>query len=87
MRLPRNQVLFRPLPSEEYTPNGLFVPENARSISNKGTIVSVGSGTKKTPMRLKEGLTVHRVKDWGEPIEVDGVLHFIMDERAIIAIE
>lgn len=87
MILPRNQVLFKPLPSEEYTEGGLYVPESARAVSNKGVVVSVGNGTKKTPMRLKEGMTVHRVKDWGEAVEINGELHFIMDERAIIAIE
>jgi hypothetical protein len=38
-------------------------------------------------MRLKEGMVCYRVKDWGEPIELEGQLHFIMDEKAIIATE
>jgi len=38
-------------------------------------------------MRLKEGTVAYRVKDWGNEVEIDGQLHFIMDEQAIIATE
>lgn len=82
-----SQILFKPLPSEEYSEAGLLIPETAREVNNKGTIVAVGNGTKKNPMRLKVGMVAHRVKDWGEPIIKDNELYFLMDERAIIAIE
>lgn len=82
-----NQVVFKPLPSEEFTDGGLFIPLNAREINNKGTIVAVGNGTDKTPMRLKVGMTVFRTKSWGEGIISDNELYFLMDEKAIIAIE
>ncbi|MES2382401.1 MAG: co-chaperone GroES family protein [Bacteroidota bacterium] len=82
-----NQIIFKPLPSDELTEGGLFVPENCREINNKGTIVNVGEGTKNKPMRLKEGITVHRVKDWGLGFTINNELYFLMDESAIIAIE
>lgn len=82
-----NQILFKPLPSDEVTESGLFVPENARAISDKGIIVQVGNGSPKRPMRLKEGQTVYRVHQWGEAVFVNNELHFIMDEKAIIAVE
>ena len=87
MKLLANQILFRPHPSNEYTESGFYVPENAREINNKGTIVKTGTGTKNKPMRLKEGMIVYRTKDWGTPLSIDGQLHFLMDEQAIIAIE
>lgn len=83
----RTQILFRPLPADEMTLGGLFVPESARQVNNKGTIVSVGNGTKDRPMKLKPGMTGIRVRDWGCDVIVDGQLHFIMDMDAIIALE
>jgi len=82
-----NQILFKPLPPDEVTEYGLFVPENARAISDKGTIAQVGAGSKKRPMKLKEGQVAYRVHQWGEPVYVNNELHFIMDEKAIIAVE
>lgn len=82
-----NQIIFKPFPSEEITESGFYVPENARQINNKGTIVSVGEGTKKRPMRLKEGMVGYRVKDWGLGFNMNGEIYFLMDEAAIIAIE
>lgn len=87
MELLRNQILFKPLPANEVSISGLYIPENARAISNKGVIVKTGYGSLKNPMRLKNNQIVYRVKDWGEPIEVNGELHFMMDEKAIIATE
>lgn len=82
-----NQILFKPLPSDEITESGLFVPENARAISDKGVIMQVGNGSSKRPMKLKQGQTAYRVYQWGEPVFLNNELHFIMDEKAIIAVE
>lgn len=82
-----NQVVFKPFPSDEITESGFYVPENAREINNKGTIVAVGNGTKNKPMRLKVGEVVYRTKDWGEGFILDGQVYFLMDEKAIIAKE
>lgn len=83
----RTQIVFKPLPSDEKSDSGFFIPENARSINNKGIIVKVGAGTSKTPMRLKEGVVAYRVKDWGEPFIEKDELYFLMDESAILATE
>lgn len=82
-----SQVIFKPFISEEITESGMFVPETAREISNKGAIVAVGTGTKNKPMRLKEGMVVYRTKDWGMGFSFNGEIYFLMDEAAIIAIE
>jgi len=81
----RNDILFKPFPSLEVTESGFLVPENAREINDKGTIVKVGNGVKGKPMRLKEGMIAYRVKGWGEPIIMNDELYFLMDEKAIIA--
>lgn len=83
----RNQILFKPLPADEISLQGLFIPENAREVNNKGVIVKVGKGLPKRPMKLKEGDVCYRVKDWGEPLIANGELYFLMDENAILAKE
>lgn len=83
----RTNVLFKPFPSDEVSTGGIYVPENARDINNKGIVVKVGNGTKEKPMKLKEGQIGFRVKDWGEPIIIEGELHFIMDQDAIIGVQ
>lgn len=83
----RTQVLVKPFPSEEVSEFGIIVPESVRKPSNKVMVVKVGNGTKDKPMKLKEGQTGFRVKDWGCEVLISGELHFIMDQDAILAIE
>lgn len=83
----RTQVLVKPFPSDEISEGGIFVPLSARRPSNKVKVIKVGNGTKEKPMKLKEGMTGFRVKDWGCDVMIDGELHFIMDQDAIIATE
>lgn len=82
-----NQILFKPLLSNEISEGGLFIPETARKPSNKGTVVLVAKGTASKPMRLKEGMVVYRVKDWGQEVMINNELHFLMDQGAILAKE
>lgn len=87
MKAIRDNVLIKPFESDNMTAGGLFVPDSCKQISNKGTVISVGKGTPKKPMRLKEGETVYRVKDWGCEVLIDGQLHFLMNQDAVIAWE
>jgi chaperonin GroES len=79
-------ILFKPSPSDEVSEGGIFVPDSAREVNNKGTIVSVGNGTKSKPMGLKTGDVGFRVKNWGEEIIINGEKHYLMDQDAIIAL-
>lgn len=82
----RNQVLVKPFPSDEISEGGIIVPESVRKPSNKVHIIKTGNGTKEKPMRLKEGDAAFRVKDWGIEVNINGELHFLMDQDAIIAL-
>lgn len=82
----RSQVLVKPFPPEEMSEGGIFVPASAQRINNKVTIVKVGNGTKDKPMKLKPGQVGYRVYEWGCPVMIDGELHFIMDQDAILAV-
>lgn len=83
----RNNVLVKPYPCHEMSTGGIFVPENAKLPSNRVCIVAVGTGVPQKPMQLKAGQTGYRVKDWGQEVLIEGELHFIMDQSAIIAIQ
>lgn len=83
----RNEVLVKPFLTESVTSGGLIIPDSCRKHSSRVEIISVGNGTEKEPMRLKKGQIGYRVKDWGTPIEENGELYFIMEQKAIIAIE
>lgn len=81
----RNYVLCKPYPADEISEGGIFVPESARKDSNKMYVVAVGNGTKDRKMQFVAGQTVYRVKDWGEPIDIEGERHYLMDQGAVLA--
>lgn len=81
----KNQILFKPILTEQITQGGLFVPETAIKHSDKGIIVKVGNGTKQRPMRLKEGQIGFRVHNWGTLVEKNGESFYLMEDSAILA--
>lgn len=74
-------ILVKPFPPPEFSEGGLIVPDSAKKPSNKVKVVSIGEKV----TRVKEGQTGWRVKDWGLDVLVDGELHFIMNEAAILS--
>ena len=82
-----NNVLIKPFPHEEMSTGGIYVAGSYAEENNKAWIVAVGQGTKKRPMNFTEGMVVHRVKDWGTPVEIDGVIHYLMEDVALLASE
>jgi len=87
MRPVGQNILIKPDQGSEQSEGGIFVPLTARRPSNKGTVIAVGAGSKLKPMKFREGQTAYRVKEWGEEILIDGELHFLMNQDALIAIE
>lgn len=80
--IPKNtNILFKPFPSDEFI-NGLFVPESVREVSDRGVIWAVGQKTK-----IEVGTVCYRVHKWGQEVLINNELYFIMDEKAIIAVE
>lgn len=80
----KNNVLVRPFLKME-SDNGIALPFPVET--NRVEIVAVGNGSQKTPMKLKVGDIGYRVKDWGEPLIENGITYYLMDAKAIIAIE
>jgi co-chaperonin GroES (HSP10) len=85
MRVIRDNVLIKPFASDEKSIGGIIVSEAHRAVSQKVKVVSVGNGTKKSPMNWKEGDVAFRVKDSGDEILIGGERHFIVKSGWLIA--
>lgn len=83
----RNQVLFKPFLGDEITKGGIIVPDSIRGESDRGVIMAVGNGTKKTPMYLKAGEIGHRIHKAGVMFEFDGEKYYLLDQSSILATE
>tara|TARA_R110000868_G_scaffold180622_2_gene421261 strand:+ start:18929 stop:19195 length:267 start_codon:yes stop_codon:yes gene_type:complete len=82
----RNQILVKPFQADYESAGGIVVPDSFKEESNKVEIIEVGKGLKNKPMLLKKGDIGFRVKDWGTPIEDNGVLYYLMEQDSIIAL-
>lgn len=83
----KNNVLIKLFPPEGISEGGIYVPDSFSEENNKAWVIAVGQGTKNKPMLFKPGMVVHRVKVWGTPVEIDGILHYLMEDAALLASE
>lgn len=81
MQPTNTNILFKPLPTNEIE-NGLYVPESARQVNDKGEVWAVGSKAK-----IEVGTICHRVHLWGTPVLINDEILYLMDEKAILAVE
>lgn len=81
MKPTNSNILFKPFPSDEFI-NGIYVPESVREVNDKGVIWAAGAKAK-----LEVGTVCHRVHKWGQEVLIKDELYFLMDEKAIIAVE
>lgn len=82
-----DNVLIRPLPSENISAGGIFVPGSFQVRNNKAEVIAVGNGTKKNPMRYKKGDLVYNIQGCGSEIEINGVMHFLIKDSYVLAYE
>lgn len=83
----KNNVLIRPLPSENVSEGGIFVPESFEVRNQKAEVVAVGNGSKARPMAYKSGDLIYNIKDCGDEILIDGIRHFIIQDTYILMYE
>lgn len=83
----RNQVLIKPFAPDEKSVGGIIVPDSFKARNNKGEVVATGEGTQKRPMNVKVGQIVYSVYNFGLPINIGGVMHYLMDQNAILCTE
>lgn len=82
-----NNILFKPFEMPSATEGGIILPDSFKRVSNKGEIVAVGEGTLQRPMKLKAGMIGYRVKDWGTEVIIENETYYLMEDKAIIALE
>jgi chaperonin GroES len=81
----RDNIVVQAFPSDEISDGGIFVSEAHREVSCKMKVIAVGNGTKKEPMKLKQGDVVFRVKGMGTEIEINKQTYFIVKQSWLIA--
>lgn len=80
MTILRNDVLIRPKLPKEISNNGIVIPENARCRNSCGEIVLVGPKS-----YLKPGFYMFHVEHTGVPIELEGEVLYLVQERDVLA--
>jgi chaperonin GroES len=86
-----DRVVVKPLPAEDKTKGGLFVPDTAKERPQQGEVVAVGPGRvtddgKKIPVEVKVGNTILYGKYSGTEVNYEGTEYLIMRESDIFAI-
>jgi chaperonin GroES len=81
-----DRVLIEPVPAEQKTASGIFIPDTAKEKPLRGTVIAVGIGKKDEPMTVKIGDTVLFGQYSGTEIKMDGKQFLIMKESDIYGI-
>lgn len=85
-----DKILVRPLPEEEVTKSGIYLPDTAKEKPQEGEVLAVGEGKwiegKLVPLSVKAGDRVIFTKYGGDEIKVDGEELKIIEEKDVLAI-
>ena len=86
-----DRVVVKPLPAEDKTKGGLFVPDTAKERPQQGEVVAVGPGRvtddgKRIPAEVKVGDRILYGKYTGTEVDYEGTEYLIMRESDIFAI-
>ena len=81
-----DRVIIKQAGAETKTASGIIIPDTAQEKPQKGTVVSVGGGTKDHSMTVKAGDTILYGKYAGNELKHDGEDYLIMKESEILAI-
>ncbi len=86
-----DRVVLRRLDSEEKTPGGIVIPDNAKEKPQRGRVVAVGDGRRddhgvRIPVDVREGDVVLFAKYSGSEVKLGGIDHLIVVESEILAI-
>ena len=86
-----DRVVIKPLPKEEMTKSGIYLPDTAKEKPQEGTILAVGPGRvddkgQRQPMDVKVGDKVLYAKYAGTEFKVDEDELLIVSEKDILAV-
>lgn len=77
-------LLLEPVPVEESTAGGLYIPDSVRQTPDKGKILAVGSALEDE--KLTAGVTVLFRKGVGDSIKYKGTEYLILPIKEVIGI-
>jgi chaperonin GroES len=80
-----DRVLVEPLPSEERTSSGIFIPDTAKEKPRTGVVIAVGTD-EDLQEKVKVGDKVLFAKYGGDEVELNGKEHRILQRSDILAI-
>jgi len=81
-----DRVMVKLEKNEAKTAGGIIIPDTAQEKTQQGTVVSVGPGTEKEKITVKNGDKVMYDKYAGTQVKVDGEEHLILRIADIIAV-
>lgn len=84
-----DRVLVKPMPAEEKSKGGIYIPDNAKEKPAEGKIVALGNGKTKDGeynFSVKVGDKVVYSKYAGDELKVDGEEYKVMKEEEILGI-
>ncbi|MBI2121269.1 MAG: co-chaperone GroES [Candidatus Wildermuthbacteria bacterium] len=86
-----DHIVIEPMPQEEKTKSGIFLPESVEKKPEQGTVIAVGSGKKTEdgkviPLDVKVGDKVLFTKYGPNEVKVDDKEYLIAREDDILAI-
>ena len=77
-------LLLAPVPVEETTSGGLYIPDAVRQTPDKGKVLAIGSGVTET--KLTEGTIVLFRKGVGDSIKYKNIEYLILPVKEVIGI-
>ena len=81
-----DRVLVEPASAETKTASGIIIPDTAQEKPQKGTVITIGKGTKDNPITVKPGDLVLYAKYSGNELNYNGIDYLIMKEADILAV-
>jgi len=85
------RVIVKEIKLEDTSKGGIFIPGQEKTQTNRGVVISMGDGSMtedgtKIPMVVAVGDEVIYSQFSGSPIEVDGDIFLILNERDILCV-
>lgn len=81
-----DRLVVEPLKKEDVTEGGIIVPDAYKEKQRKGKVFSVGPGTSRVTMTVKEGDTIVYGQYAGTDLRIDGTDYVIMKMENVLAI-
>lgn len=85
-----DRVIVKPIPREDVTKGGIYLPDTAKEKPQEGEVIAVGPGKvgddgKRQPMELKKGDRVIYAKYAGAELKEEDEEYIILRESDVLA--